>query len=134
MQIIITNSSKQHVSSLLGHHQAYKTVELVKVHSVVFTCIVIICNCYLYCCVKTVLINTLLPSLLRIPKMFFIHNTRHLTIPSRHLISVSAHMLILWTRDLGRPIVVQLLKIFRVSYGYGRFVTIFVTSATGHME
>jgi len=31
-------STKQHVSTLLGHHQAYKTVELVKVHSVVFNC------------------------------------------------------------------------------------------------
>ena len=30
-------SIKQHVSALLGHHQAYKTVVLVKVHSVVFT-------------------------------------------------------------------------------------------------
>ena len=29
--------AKQHVSALLGHHQAYKTVVLVKVHSVVFT-------------------------------------------------------------------------------------------------
>ena len=28
-------STKQHVSALLGHHQAYTTVELVKVHSVV---------------------------------------------------------------------------------------------------
>ena len=27
--------AKQHVSALLGHHQAYKTVVLVKVHSVV---------------------------------------------------------------------------------------------------
>jgi len=29
-------STKQRVSALLGHHQAYKTVELVKVHSVFF--------------------------------------------------------------------------------------------------
>ena len=29
--------AKQHVSALLGHHQAYQTVVLVKVHSVVFT-------------------------------------------------------------------------------------------------
>jgi len=30
-------STKQHVSTLLGHHQVYKTVEFVKVHSMVFT-------------------------------------------------------------------------------------------------
>jgi hypothetical protein len=36
-------------------------------------------------------------------------------------------MLILWSRDLGRP-VVQLLKIFGVSYGYGRFITVSITS------
>jgi len=29
-------SAKQHVSALLGHHRAYKTVVLVKVHSVAF--------------------------------------------------------------------------------------------------
>jgi len=29
--------AKQHASALLGHHQAYKTVVLVKVHSMVFT-------------------------------------------------------------------------------------------------
>ena len=36
LQIITTIQLKQHVSALLGHHQTYKTVELVKVHSVVF--------------------------------------------------------------------------------------------------
>ena len=30
-------STKQYVSALFGHHQAYKIVVLVKVHSVVFT-------------------------------------------------------------------------------------------------
>jgi len=30
-------SAKQHVSALFGRHQAYKTVVLVKVHSVAFT-------------------------------------------------------------------------------------------------
>ena len=30
-------STKQHVSTLLGYHQVYKTVDLVKVHFVVFT-------------------------------------------------------------------------------------------------
>jgi len=30
-------STKQHVSALFGHHQAYKAVVLVKVHSVAFT-------------------------------------------------------------------------------------------------
>ena len=30
-------STKQHVSALFGHHQAYKTVVLVKVHSVACT-------------------------------------------------------------------------------------------------
>ena len=29
--------AKQHVSASLGHHHSYKTVELVKVHSVAFT-------------------------------------------------------------------------------------------------
>jgi len=31
-------STKLHVSALLGHHQAYKTVESVKVHSVALHC------------------------------------------------------------------------------------------------
>jgi len=33
--------AKQHILALLGHHQAYKTVVLVKVHSVVFLFLVI---------------------------------------------------------------------------------------------
>jgi len=31
-------SPKQHVSALLGHHQAYKRVVLVKVHSMILFC------------------------------------------------------------------------------------------------